>query len=135
MLEVNSKYEEEILFTQDQVKQFAIVSGDNNPIHLDNEYAKTTIFKTPIIHGMLAASSFSRILGTKFPGEGTIYRKQSLSFMAPMFVDETYRIVVTITEIDNVKGSAKLDTVIFNSKNETVLSGEAIIYNNKFKGN
>ena len=133
MLSVNDRHEESISFTQNQVQDFAKVSGDNNPIHLDPEYAKETIFKKPIVHGMLAASIFSKILGTVFPGEGTIYRKQTLSFMAPMYVEELYKISIVIIEIDNKRGSSKLETSIFNSKEELVLSGEAIVYNNVFK--
>lgn len=133
MLSVNDRHEESISFTQNQVEDFAKVSGDNNPIHLDAEYAKETIFKKPIVHGMLAASIFSKILGTVFPGEGTIYRKQTLSFMAPLYVEELYKISIIIIEVDSKRGSSKLETSIFNSMEEIVLSGEAIVYNSIFK--
>ena len=73
---VGLSYEHEFSFSQDSVKRFAEVTGDNNPIHLDSVYAATTPFKKPIMHGFLSGSIFSKVFGTIYPGEGTIYLKQ-----------------------------------------------------------
>ena len=87
---VGSKFEYEFSFTQQDVVNFATASGDFNPIHLDEEYAKNSIFKTTIIHGFLGGSIFSKVFGTIFPGNGTIYLKQDLSFLKPMFTNKNY---------------------------------------------
>ncbi|EMK15683.1 MaoC-like protein [Leptospira kirschneri serovar Bim str. 1051] len=129
----NDAFEEEVSFSQEDVKKYADMSGDYNPIHFDYEYTKKTIFKFPIMHGLIGASAFSRILGTIFPGEGTIYRKQSLNFILPMFVERKYKVILKIMEIDSIKGSARIETKIINLEGSIVLSGEAIVYNEKFK--
>src|ERR1039458_7001087 len=85
MIEKGQVYKYAFSFTQKDVENFAKVTGDNNPIHLDNAYAAQTVFKKPIMHGFLGASIFSKVFGTLFPGEGTIYMKQSMAFVKPMF--------------------------------------------------
>jgi acyl dehydratase len=77
MIQKGETYSHEFKFTQNEVNQFAEVTGDKNPVHTDAEYAAKTMFKRPIMHGMLSASLFSKVFGTLFPGEGTIYLKQS----------------------------------------------------------
>lgn len=123
----------EFSFLQEDVISFAKVSGDNNPIHLDEKYASETPFKKRIIHGFLGASVFSRIFGTLYPGEGTIYLKQDLTFLAPMFVEETYTAVVEIIEIFSVKARAKVKTQILNKEGKIVIDGEALIQNVLYK--
>ena len=76
MIPLNTVYRHKFSFTQNDVILFAQVSGDNNPLHLDAEFAATTAFKRPIIHGALASSVFSKIMGTEFPGFGSVYMKQ-----------------------------------------------------------
>ena len=99
MIQLNETYKHDFSFSQEDIIKFAEVTGDKNPVHLDANYAATTMFKVPIMHGMLGASLFSKVFGTLFPGEGTIYLKQSLSFMKPMFVDTAYEAVFTVKEI------------------------------------
>src|SRR6478752_7093968 len=82
-------------FSQEEVNRFAEVTGDCNPIHLDESYAASTAFKRPIMHGFLGGSIFSKVFGTLFPGEGTIYLKQSMSFVKPMYTDTAYEAVFT----------------------------------------
>ena len=77
-MKVGNKYIHQYSFSQDDVKLFAQITGDTNPLHLDEEYAKGTIFKTKIMHGFLSASVFSKVFGTLFPGEGCIYLEQNL---------------------------------------------------------
>ena len=99
MIEVNQVYTHDFQFSQEEVNRFAEVTGDKNPVHTDAEYAAKTMFKRPIMHGMLSASLFSKVFGTLFPGEGTIYLKQSLNFLKPMYVDVTYEAVFTVKEV------------------------------------
>jgi acyl dehydratase len=110
---VGSSFEHPFRFTQEQVIQFAALTGDNNPLHLDAEYAATTTFKRPIIHGMLGATVFTKVLGTQFPGFGSVYLKQTLEFLRPMYVETDYKVVFTIKTIDPVKHIAEISGEIF----------------------
>ncbi len=135
MIELNQIYTHEFQFSQKEVEQFAQVTGDKNPVHLDAAYAATTMFKKPIMHGMLSASLFSKVFGTLFPGEGTIYLKQSLNFLRPMYVDTTYVAVFTVKEIVKEKNRAIVETINKDKANDTICtSGEATVMNvNKIK--
>jgi acyl dehydratase len=125
----------EFQFSQKDVDEFARVTGDNNPIHLNPEYAAKTMFKRPIMHGMLGASLFSKVFGTMFPGEGTIYLKQSLNFLKPMYVDTPYVAEFTVKEVISDKNRAIVETLIKDKASGNVCtSGEALIMNvNKIK--
>jgi 3-hydroxybutyryl-CoA dehydratase len=112
--------------TIEDIKRFAEVSGDFNPVHLDEEFAKKTIFKRRIAHGFLTASFISTVIATELPGPGSIYLKQSLKFLAPVYIDEKILVKVRIIEINIEKSKVKLVTECF--KNKTlVLTGEAEI--------
>jgi acyl dehydratase len=129
---LNEKDEYRLTFSysQEQVNRFAEVTGDNNPLHLDENYAATTMFKRPIMHGFLGGSVFSKIFGTLFPGEGTIYMNQTMNFMRPMFVDTDYEAVMTITEINREKNRAKVQTqVIDKTTGKVTIDGEATVIN------
>jgi len=112
-------------FTPEDVKQFAEVSGDNNPIHLDPEYAANTPFKRNIVHGALTSSLFSTILGTIFPGEGTVYLNQCTKFVKPVFVGDTITAEVEVTKIEGSKKILVLATRCYNQNQELVAEGEA----------
>ncbi len=130
MIEVNQVYTHEFSFSQEEVNQFAQVTGDKNPVHTDAEYAATTMFKRPIMHGMLSASLFSKVFGTLFPGEGTIYLKQSLNFLKPMYVDVSYEAVFTVKEVVLEKHRAIVETSIKDKITGVVCtSGEATVMN------
>ncbi len=128
-MKVNDVYKHEFSFSQDEVSRFAEVTGDKNPVHLDAAYAATTIFKRPVMHGMLGAALFSKVFGTLFPGEGTIYLKQSLNFMRPMYVDVKYEAVFTVKEIIAEKNRAVVETVIQDKEGKICTSGEATVMN------
>src|ERR1041385_106018 len=99
MIDINQVYTHKFSYSQEEVKRFAEVTGDTNPVHTDPEYASKTLFRKPVMHGMLGASLLSKVFGTLFPGEGTIYLKQSLNFLKPMYVDTDYEAVFTVKEV------------------------------------
>jgi 3-hydroxybutyryl-CoA dehydratase len=128
-LKVGDKFSLEFSYTQDQVVLFAQATGDDNPIHLDPAIASKTVFKKPILHGFLGGSVFSKIFGTLFPGQGTVYLKQSLTFLKPMYAEERYNAIVTIDEINPDKHRACVITKVINFNNEEVVTGDALISN------
>ena len=128
-MKVGDQYIHEFQFTQDQVQGFADVTGDNNPVHLAADYAATTMFKRPIVHGMLGASLFSKVFGTIFPGEGTIYLNQTLNFMKPMYVEEAYQAVFEVKEVNLEKHRAIISTTILNAEGKAAVTGEATLMN------
>ena len=112
---------------QADVDAFAAVTGDHNPIHVDEAFAKTTRFGRRIAHGMLTASLISSVLANKLPGEGSVYLGQTLKFVAPVFPGDEITARVTVTEIREDKPIVKLDTVCVNQRGETVIRGEATV--------
>ena len=112
---------------QTDIQVFADLTGDHNPVHVDEEFAKTTRFGRRIAHGMLTASLISSVLANKLPGEGSIYLGQTLTFVAPVFPGDTITARVTIKDIREGKGIVKLDTVCMNQRAELVLRGEATV--------
>lgn len=129
-MEEGQVYSEVFSFVQEDVNRFAQITGDHNPIHLDASYAAGTMFGKPIIHGILGASVLSKILGMHFPGEGTIYLSQQVSFKRPMYVDTQYQAVLTVKEILKDKHQARIETKIVEKvSGKTNLIGEACIMN------
>lgn len=114
-------------FTEEEVRQFAEMSCDKNPIHLDEEFAKNTPFGTRIVHGMLFSSMFSGILGQQLPGEGTIYLEQNLKFKKPVLIGEELTATVEITNIREDKPIVTCATTCTNAKGEVVLDGTAVV--------
>ncbi len=112
--------------TEADVIAFAAVSGDENPVHLDEAYAAQTAFKTRIAHGMLSASYISALLGTRLPGPGAIYLSQSLNFRRPVRLGVTVEARVEITALDPSKSRVTLDCVC-NVEGKTVLEGQAVV--------
>jgi len=113
--------------TEADIQAFAEVTGDHNPIHLDDEFAKSTRFGRRIAHGMLTASLISSVLANKLPGEGSVYLGQSLQFVAPVFPGDEVTARVTIKQIREDKPILKLETICVNQHDETVIRGEATV--------
>ncbi len=109
------------------VEAFASVSEDYNPIHLDEDFAKTTQFERPIVHGMLASSLISGLLASKVPGAGSIYLGQSLKFVRPIFVGETVTAKVEVTSVRDDKPIAVISTQVLNANGEVAVDGEATV--------
>lgn len=126
MIEVGQIYEEEILITKEIVLQYAELTGDKNPIHINEAYAANTAFKKTIAHGMLLLGYISSILANKLPGAGTIYLGQNIQFMKPVFVGEKVFIKLEILSLRNDKPIAVISTTV-SSLNEIVIKGEATV--------
>jgi 3-hydroxybutyryl-CoA dehydratase len=112
--------------TDADLARFADVSGDFNPVHMDPEYAKTTMFKGRIAHGMLSASFISTVLGTKLPGPGCVYLSQNLKFKAPVRPGDTVTAEVTVKAVDEARGRISVDTVC-TVDGKPVIEGEATL--------
>ena len=112
---------------ESDVYLFAGVTGDLNPAHVNEDYAKDTYFKTRIAHGMLSASFISTVIGTMLPGPGTIYMRQEVSFLAPVKIGDTVTAIVEVAEIIAEKKKVRLKTYCINQANKTVVDGEAIV--------
>ncbi|MDY0078667.1 MAG: MaoC family dehydratase [Bacteroidales bacterium] len=125
-MNLNDSFEHQFSFTQLEVNEFARITGDNNPIHIDEAEAVKSIFKRRIMHGFLSGSVFSKVFGTLWPGKGTIFLGQNMRFVKPMYVDETYKALFKIVEVKR-NGIYVIDTSIVNTANEVTLSGEAVI--------
>ncbi len=110
--------------TEDDVMRFADVSGDRNPLHLDEEYASGTRFCGRIVHGMLGAGLISGVLAMQLPGPGAIYVNQSLRFAAPVRVGDEVTVRVTITGIDRPRKRVTM-TTICRVGDRVVIDGEA----------
>ena len=109
------------------IYQFAGVSGDLNPAHIDAEYAKGTFFKERIAHGILAAGFISAVIGMRLPGPGTIYISQSLQFKAPVRIGDTVTARAEVVNIDVDKNRVRLNTTCVNQAGTVVLAGEAMV--------
>lgn len=130
MIEAGQIYKHSFTFTQKQVEEFAAVTGDNNPLHLDAQYAASTVFKKPILHGFLGGSVFSKLLGTVFPGEGTVYLKQTMEFVRPMYADSAYEAILEVKEVEKEKNKALIQTTIVDTAiQKIVVRGEASVMN------
>ena len=115
--------------TEQDVATFAEISGDTNPVHLDENYAKQTRFGKRIAHGTLSMGLISAVLGNILPGHGTVYMSQKIKFVKPVYFDDTVTAEVEITAIRADKGIVTLKTVCANQKNEIVAEGEAVVFN------
>ena len=113
--------------TDSDVKAFSGISGDKNPVHMDDEYAKNSRYKKRIAHGMLSASFFSALFGTKIPGEGCVYVAQSLRFKRPVYLDDTVVASVIVTSVDLKKKRVFFQTLC-KVNNKIVIDGEAELY-------
>jgi 3-hydroxybutyryl-CoA dehydratase len=123
---VGNHYTDTITTTEEMVQKFAECTGDFNPIHMDEEFAKTTIFGRRICHGLLTAGFISRVLAMKIEEEG-IYLSQTLKFMKPVFIGDTVTVDAIITAYREKSAIGIADTIVRNQRGEIVIKGEATI--------
>ena len=114
-------------FTTPEVEAFSSLCMDKNPVHLDKEYAKKSVFGDRIVYGYLTASLFSGIIGSILPGSGSIYLNQNMNFRKPVYHNELITATCTITHIREDKPIVTLETICRNEKNEIVIDGTALI--------
>jgi 3-hydroxybutyryl-CoA dehydratase len=113
--------------TDADIYLFAGVTGDLNPAHIDEHYAQGTFFKTRIAHGMLSAGFISAVIGTRLPGPGSVYMRQTLNFLAPVRIGDTVTATVEVIEKIEEKKRIRLRTTCANQEGTAVLEGEALV--------
>lgn len=111
--------------TEDDVRAFAAISGDTNPAHLDPEYAADTVFHGVIAHGMWGASLISALLGTRFPGAGTIYLHQDLHFTRPVHIGDTLTVTAVVLSKEDARSTVVMDCQVVNQDGAVVVHGHA----------
>jgi len=122
-IEIGLKKEFQIEITESLVNDFAKISGDFSPIHINENYAKGTIFKKRIVHGMLLSSLLSRIQGMYLPGKRALYVSQSLNFRNPCFIDDIVIVSGTVIEKSESTKILKIESKVINQNNKIILSG------------
>lgn len=110
-------------FTEDDVQRFIEITGDVNPLHVDESFAAGTPFGRRVLHGMLTASIFSTMVGMLLPGTGAIYRSQTIRFLLPVHIDETVTAHFVVRSIDRMKHRLEIDAWIENEAGEHVIEG------------
>ncbi len=114
--------------SESDIYLYAGVTGDLNPAHIDEEYAKKTFFKGRIAHGLFISGFISTVIGTRLPGPGSIYREQQVQFLAPVRIGDTITAKVEIIEMDMEKNKITLATQCFNQDGTMVIDGKAVIH-------
>jgi len=114
-------------FTDSDVINFSMISGDKNPIHLDENFASKTQFGKRLVHGILTSGLISAVLGMQLPGPGSIYLKQTLIFIAPVFIGDTITATVQISSIRPDKPIITMETICTNQDGVEVIVGSAIL--------
>lgn len=116
----------EKVITKEDVFDFARISLDTNPVHLDPEYGKNSLFKDNIVHGMLVASLISAAIGNELPGNGTIYMSQELKFVKPVYFGDNCKAVVKVIEKKDEKNIIILETIVY-ANDDIVIKGQAVV--------
>jgi len=132
MIKIGDVFTNDFSYTQEQVNLYAQISGDTNPLHVNAEVGKASMFEKNIIHGHFSASVFTKIFGVMLHGEGHIYMKQNTTFLKPMFVDTPYRAIITVKEIFPEKNRVLYETKVIDvATGADTITGEALLMNKK----
>jgi len=126
-IKLGDKFSTERLVTDELIRKFADVSGDHNPIHLDEEVAKNTRFGRRIAHGMLSGAFISAVLGYEFSERSIVYLSQTLKFTAPVFIGDTVTATATVKNIREDKPIITLETICTNQNGDVLVEGEAAV--------
>jgi len=116
-----------IKITESMVEKFSNLSGDLNPLHMDNEFAESSLFKKRIVHGMLLSSFFSQLIGMKLPGKNALYFSQTLNFRSPCYIDDEIEVIGEVTEKSDSTQIITVSTTIFNKSKTCLIDGIAKI--------
>jgi 3-hydroxybutyryl-CoA dehydratase len=115
------------VFTEEDVRRFAELSGDFNELHVDEAAARASRFGGRVVHGMLTASLITRLIGMELPGRGAVYLSQTLRFTAPVRIGDELEAVVEVTAVDVAKRRLTLSTIVAGPDGTAVLNGEALV--------
>ena len=126
-LKIGQSYEMKRTFTLQEVSDFVKLSYDTNPIHTDAGFAQTTQFGQIIVPGFLTGSLFSAIIGSRFPGYGSIYLNQNMSFRSPVFLNRQVTAVVRVKELFPEKHRALLETICYDENQTVLIDGTALV--------
>ncbi len=126
-LQVGEKADFSKTVSESDIYLFAGITGDFNPAHINEAYARDTPFKSRIAHGMLVAGFVSNVIGTQLPGPGTIYMQQELKFLAPVYIGDTITARAEVVELVHEKKRVRLKTTCVNQEGKSVLEGEALV--------
>ena len=126
-LEVGMSFSMSKAFTSEEVEAFSKLSMDKNPLHTNAEFAEKSMFGKKIVHGFLTASLFSAIIGTKLPGEGSVYLSQNLVFLHPVFHNQLVTAIVTVLELFPEKHRVLLETICKDDSGVVLISGTALV--------
>ncbi|MCE5319792.1 MAG: hypothetical protein LLF93_01665 [Bacteroidales bacterium] len=125
-LKIGCKFSKEFLVSEKMVNSFSEVTGDKNPIHIDDNFVRGTILKNKIAHGMLIISLATSVIGNYFPGRGSIIVSQSIKFHNPVYIEEIISIIIKIKKIE-LNGWVVLDTICYNSSKKIVFDGNVVV--------
>ncbi|GAA4456363.1 MaoC family dehydratase [Rurimicrobium arvi] len=132
MLQIGDSFRHKFSYTQDDVDTYARVSGDTNPLHIDEAAGAASMFGRRIIHGFLGASVFTKIFGALWYADGHVYMSQNIKWLRPMFTDRTYEAVVTVKEIFPDKNRILYNCEVFDVETgDQTIAGEAMLLNKK----
>lgn len=121
---INSSFSKSKIFTSDDVELYARLTGDYNPVHFDEEFAKNTIFGKPIVHGPLVLTFVTTLFATDLPGPGTVYLAHDVKYLSPVYIGDEITALLEVIEITDKK-HILVSTICKNKKGEIVLSGTA----------
>ena len=116
-----------IKITESMVEKFSNLSGDLNPLHMDNKFAESSSFNKRIVHGMLLASFFSQLIGMKLPGKNALYFSQTLNFRSPCYIDDEIKVIGKVIEKSDSTQIITVSTTIFNKSKTCLIDGIAKI--------
>ena len=132
MLKVGDEFRHKFSYTQQDVDDYARVSGDTNPLHTDAAAGKASMFGRNIMHGFLGASVFTKIFGALWYADGHVYLSQSMKWLRPMFVDTTYEAVIKVKEIFPEKNRITYECAVYDeATGDQTIAGEATLLNKK----
>jgi len=126
-IKVGDTYTKDFIVTDEKVRTFAEISGDDNPLHVNDEFASKTRFGKRIAHGILITSFISKVIGRDFPGDGTIYVSQQVKFKRPVFIGDKVTVKIEVLEKNDSKKRITLSTDVYNEENKKVIEGNAEI--------
>lgn len=126
-IKIGDSFSRSRLVTEELVRAFAEVSGDHNPLHLDEEFAKTTRFGRRIAHGMLSGAFISAVMGEELAARKVVYLSQTMKFVKPVYIGDTVTTTSTVKKIREEKGIVSMETICTNQDGETVVTGEGVV--------